>query len=429
MGYMSGSLVIREAALHPQQTNIVSDTSESPEKRPSLQQDNIMPDKMTKLKKSKKPKEREPDEAKARGEVKEKKQKKRHSQQPPPSAPPWIWWLAGGPNQRKKRSSHKSSKEKSSSKKHSTKERSTDKKKTTTTTTRRKKHREDESENEDDIDETNSAAGDLGVDDGENDYGMMLGQAKQSNKNHTWIDEHRSSVGSDRTNYPMPARDRTPLQSSGDTGFTRTNGERELATRHQGGHPETSRRQDDFQSPTVQDDDETTNRQNICQTSPTSTTHQQSPAAPENDFTATSQENSTDNIDADHGTLPTIQEEPPKSTSHQSNTKHTEQEQNTTTAGRDTAPSSGDECGVTDMGGDEQASKESASPQAGENEPKIPESTDTTSKRAEHPQVKEQVIESNDSQGNQQTSQGSDESRVNENESTESGQSSSCTVT
>ncbi|KAI8672591.1 hypothetical protein NCS56_00722500 [Fusarium sp. Ph1] len=388
-----------------------------------------MPDKMTKLKKSKQPKEREPDEVKARGEEKEKKQKKRHSQQPPPSAPPWIWWLAGGPNQRKKRTSHKSSKEKSSSKKHSTKERSTDKKKkTTTTTTRRKKHREDESENEDDIDETNSAAGDLGVDDGENDYEMMLGQAKQINKNHTWIDEHHSSVGSDRTNYPMPPRDRTPIQSSGDTGFTRTNGERELATRHQGGHPQASRRQDDFQSPTVQDDDETTNRRNISQASPTSIAHQQS-SAPQNDFTATSQENGTDNIDADHGTLPTIQEEPPKFTSHQSNPKHTEQEQNTTTAGRDTATSSGDGCGVTDMWGDKQESKESASPPAGEDKSKIPESTNTTSKKGEDLQVKEQAIESNGSQENQQQPQESDESRVNENESTVSGQSSSCTVT
>ncbi|KAM6528413.1 hypothetical protein FALCPG4_009396 [Fusarium falciforme] len=388
-----------------------------------------MPDKMTKLKKSKKPKEREPDEVKARGEEKEKKQKKRHSQQPPPSAPPWIWWLAGGPNQRKKRSSHKSSKEKSSSKKHSTKERPTDKKKkTTTTTTRRKKHREDESENEDDIDETNSAAGDLGVDDGENDYGMMLGQAKQSNKNHTWIDEHRSSVGSDRTNYPMPARDRTPLQSSGDTGFTHTNRERELTTRHQGGHPQTSRRQDDFQSPTVQDDDETTNRRNISQSSPTSTAHQQSPA-PQNDFTTTSQENCTDNIDADHGALPTIQEETPKSTSHQSNTKHTEQEQNTTTAGRDTATSPGDGCGVMDMGGDKQESKESASPQAGEDKSKIPESTHTTSKKGEDLQVKEQAMEPIGEQEHQQQSRESDKSRANENESTESVQSSNCTVT
>ncbi|EEU45467.1 uncharacterized protein NECHADRAFT_80405 [Fusarium vanettenii 77-13-4] len=430
-----------------------------------------MPDKMTKLKKPKNTKEREPDEVKARGEEKEKK-KKRHSQPPPPSAPSWVWWLAGGPNQRKKRSSHKSSsKEKSSSKKHSTKERSSDKKKTTTTTTtKRKKHREEESESEDDRDETNSAAGDLGVIDGENDYRMMPGQAKQSNKNHAWIDsrigEHHSSVGIDRANLPMPPWHHRPTaQPYGGITYTPTNEERDPATRDQGVCPQEPRRQDAFQPPPVQNNYRSVGPQTTSQTSSTSTAHQQ-PPAPQNDVESTSQENSTGDVDQDHGTLPTIQEEPPRLTSRQSNTGPAEQEQSTTTAARDTTTGSGDGCGVTDKGGDEQESKEPASPQAGENEPKISdsthmiakktedsqvkeqaieskksvsppveenkpkisESTDTTAK-AEDLQAKEQVIESNDSQGDQQESQGTDESRVNDNESAKSSQSSSCTVT
>ncbi|RSL62549.1 hypothetical protein CEP53_004717 [Fusarium sp. AF-6] len=486
MEYISDSLVVREAPFHAQQTNIVSDTSESPEKRPSLQQDNIMTDKMTKLKKSKRPKdtkESERDEFRPRGEEKEKKEKtKRHSQQSPPSAPSWVWWLAGGPNQRKKRPSHKSSKEKSSSsKKHSTKERSTDKKKTTTTSTaKRHKRRERKDESEDDMDdETNSAAGDLGVDDGENDYGMMPSQAKQSYKNHTWIDEHRSSVGSNRTDYPIPEHNSAPVWASDNTGYTDTNGERELAARHQGVCPQGPRRQDDFQPPAVQHDYRSTSQTNTQKDS-TSTTHQQ-PLASQNDTQTVSTSaahqqppaphHDTGHVDENHGAQPTIQEEPPKPTGCQCNTEHPKQEQNTARTGRDTATNSGDGCGVTNMRGDEQESKEPASQQAehttskktedpqvkeqlneqavgsnssqgnqqelkepasqqaGANELRAQESTDTTSKKAEDPQVKEQDTESNGSQGNQQQSKESDELRVNENESTESDQMSSCTVT
>ncbi|RTE75001.1 hypothetical protein BHE90_010552 [Fusarium euwallaceae] len=395
MEYISDSLVVREAPFHAQQTNIVSDTSESPEKRPSLQQDNIMTDKMTKLKKSKRPKdikESERDEFRPRGEDKEKKEKKkRHSQQSPPSAPPWIWWLAGGPNQRKKRPSHKSSKEKSSSsKKHSTKERSTDKKKTTTSTTKRHKRRERKDESEDDMDdETNSAAGDLGVDDGENVYRMMPSQAKQSYKNNTWIDEQHSSVGSNRTDYSIPEHNRVPDWAYSDTGNTGTDGERELAARHQGVRPQGPRRQDDFQPPAVHHDYRSTS-QNNSQANSTNTAHQQPPAP----------QNNTGHVDENHGAQPTIQEEPPKPTSCQCNTEHPKQEQNTATTDRDTATNLGDGCGVTNMRGDEQESKESASQQ----------NEHTTSKKTEDPQVKEQRKEqatgSNGSQGNQQESKG-----------------------
>ncbi|RSM06472.1 hypothetical protein CDV31_009072 [Fusarium ambrosium] len=452
-----------------------------------------MTDKMTKLKKSKRPKdikESERDEFRPRGEDKEKKEKKkRHSQQSPPSAPPWIWWLAGGPNQRKKRPSHKSTKEKSSSsKKHSTKERSTDKKKTTTTsTTKRHKRRERKDESEDDMDdETNSAAGDLGVDDGENDYRMMPSQAKQSYKNNTWIDEQHSSVGSNRTDYSVPEHNRVPDWAYSDTGNTGTNGERELATRHQGVCPQEPRRQDDFQPPAVHHDYRSTS-QNNSQANSTNTAHQQ-PPAPQNDTQTVSTsaapqqppapQNNTGHVDENHSAQPTIQEEPPKPTSCQCNTEHPKQEQNTATTGRDTTTNSGDGCGVTNMRGDEQdsnkpagqqqagenehttskktedpqvkeqrkeqatgsngsqgnqqESKGPASQQAGEDEPKTQECIDTASKKAEGHQVKEQLKEqttvSNSSQANQQELKGSDESRVNENESTESNQLSSCTV-
>ncbi|RSL59778.1 hypothetical protein CEP51_013868 [Fusarium floridanum] len=451
-----------------------------------------MTDKMTKLKKSKRPKdikESERDEFRPRGEDKEKKEKKkRHSQQSPPSAPPWIWWLAGGPNQRKKRPSHKSTKEKSSSsKKHSTKERSTDKKKTSTSTTKRHKRRERKDESEDDMDdETNSAAGDLGGDDGENVYRMMPSQAKQSYKNNTWIDEQHSSVGSNRTDYSVPEHNRVPDWAYSDTGNTGTNGERELAARHQGVCPQEPRRQDDFQAPAVQHDYRSTS-QNNSQANSTNTAHQQ-PPAPQNDTQTVSTsaapqqppapQNNTGHVDENHGAQPTIQEEPPKPTSCQCNTDHPKQEQNTATTGRDTATNSGDGCGVTNMRGDEQdsnkpagqqagenehttskktedpqvkeqrkeqatgsnglqgnqqESKGPASQQAGEDELKAQESTDTASKKAEGHQVKEQLKEqttvSNSSQANQQELKGSDESRVNENESTESNQLSSCIVT